>query len=144
MTRVLAVSNGFPPRGKWGTEFYTKELTLGLKARGHDVAVFHPVRNGEEPRYTLEEDEVRGVPVYLIYDWFGCWATPRSFWKPFRKAGVHLAAFNPPTVAFGNPFSALQRDHRKLVVVDGEVAYLGGMCVGSEWAGTPTKAPWRA
>jgi cardiolipin synthase len=27
-----------------------------------------------------------GVPVYLIHDWFGCWATPRSFWKPLREA----------------------------------------------------------
>lgn len=84
-----------------------------------------------------------GVPVHLIYDWFGCWATPRSFWKPLRQAGVHVAAFNPPTAAIGNPYSALQRDHRKLVVVDGDVAHLGGLCVGQEWAGTPTQAPWR-
>jgi len=98
---------------------------------------------GRAFRDALVQKAEEGVPVYLIYDWFGCWATPRSFWKPFRKAGVHLKAFNPPTVALSNPFGALQRDHRKLVVVDGEVAYLGGMCVGSEWAGTPTKAPWR-
>jgi cardiolipin synthase A/B len=85
----------------------------------------------------------QGVPVHLVYDWFGCWATPRSFWKPLREAGVHVAAFNPPTAAVGNPYSALQRDHRKLVCVDGEVAHLGGLCVGEEWAGTPTRAPWR-
>jgi cardiolipin synthase len=84
-----------------------------------------------------------GVPVYLIHDWFGCWATPRSFWKPLREAGVHVKAFNPPTVAVRNPFGALQRDHRKLVVVDGTVAHLGGLCVGQEWAGTATEAPWR-
>lgn len=84
-----------------------------------------------------------GVPVYLIHDWFGCWATPRSFWKPLKRAGVHVAAFNPPAVALRNPFEALQRDHRKLVVVDGEVAYLGGLCVGVEWAGTSEEAPWR-
>ena len=84
-----------------------------------------------------------GVPVFLIYDWFGCWATPRSFWRPLKQAGVRVAAFNPPWVAFRNPFSALQRDHRKLVVVDGRVAHLGGMCVGQEWAGTATEPPWR-
>lgn len=98
---------------------------------------------GRAFRDALVRKAEEGVPVYLIYDWFGCWATPRSFWKPLRKAGVHLIAFNPPTVAFGNPFGALQRDHRKLVVVDGDVAYLGGMCVGTEWAGTATRAPWR-
>jgi len=94
-------------------------------------------------RDALVSKALEGVPVYVIHDWFGCWATPRSFWKPLRKAGVQVRAFNPPTVALGNPFGALQRDHRKVVVVDGEVAHLGGLCVGVEWAGTATEAPWR-
>ncbi|MEM7310395.1 MAG: glycosyltransferase [Planctomycetota bacterium] len=66
--KVLVVSNGFPPRGKWGTEFYTKELVHGLAARGHELAVLHPERSGSRPRYSLEEDEVRGVPVYLLHN----------------------------------------------------------------------------
>ncbi len=98
---------------------------------------------GREVREALIRKARQGVPVYLIHDWFGCWATPRSFWRPLRKAGVHVRAFNPPTAGLGNPFGALQRDHRKLVVVDGEIAHIGGMCVGVEWAGTRTKAPWR-
>ena len=106
--------------------------------------------------YLVRDDEVgrrfrdalvgkarEGVPVHVIYDWMGCWATRPSFWKPMRDAGVHVAAFNPPTTALRNPFAAFQRDHRKLVVVDGEVAHLGGLCVGSEWAGTESRAPWR-
>jgi cardiolipin synthase A/B len=104
------------------------------------------VRNddiGRELRDALVRKAEEGVPVYVVFDWFGCWATPRSFWKPLRRAGAHVRAFNPPTSAIGNPFGALQRDHRKLVVVDGEVAHLGGLCVGVEWAGTPTEAPWR-
>ncbi len=84
-----------------------------------------------------------GVPVHLIYDWVGCWATPKSFWRPLRRAGVEVRAFNSPRMAVANPFGALQRDHRKLVVVDGDVAYVSGMCVGQEWAGTPQEAPWR-
>lgn len=98
---------------------------------------------GREFRDALMRKARSGVAVYVLYDWVGCWATPRSFWKPLREAGAHVAAFNPPTVAFVNPFGALQRDHRKLVVVDGEVAHLGGLCVGQEWAGTRTEAPWR-
>jgi cardiolipin synthase len=98
---------------------------------------------GREFREALMRKARQGVPVHLIHDWLGCWATPRSFWKPLREAGAHVVAFNPPTVALGNPFGALQRDHRKLVVVDGEVAHLGGLCVGHEWAGSPTEAPWR-
>ena len=85
----------------------------------------------------------QGVPVFVIYDWVGCWATPRAYWKPMREAGVHIRAFNPPSLALGDPLGVLQRDHRKLVVVDGEVAFVGGFCVGEEWAGGATRAPWR-
>jgi len=98
---------------------------------------------GREVRAALIRKAMEGVPVYVIYDWLGCWATPRKFWKPLRDAGAKVVAFNPPTMAFGNPFGALQRDHRKLIVVDGEVAHLGGLCVGQEWAGSETRPPWR-
>lgn len=98
---------------------------------------------GRRFRDALVRKAREGVPVYLLRDWFGCWATPRSFWKPLVAAGVHVTAFNPPWRAVRNPFAGFQRDHRKLVVVDGEVAHLGGLCVGQEWAGTPEEAPWR-
>lgn len=84
-----------------------------------------------------------GVPVHLIYDWLGCWATPGSYWKPLRKAGVKVRAFNRPSLAVGDPFGVVQRNHRKLVVADGEVAFVGGFCIGDEWAGTGAIAPWR-
>ena len=106
--------------------------------------------------YLLRDDEVgrafrdalirkarQGVPVHLIHDWLGCWATPAAYWRPLVKAGVHVRAFNKPALRLGDPFGVLQRDHRKLVVVDGEIAHVGGMCVGVEWAGTRSEAPWR-
>ena len=96
---------------------------------------------GHQFRDALAERAQAGVQVRVLYDWMGCWATPRRYWKPFKEAGVEVRAFNPPSV--GDPLGILQRDHRKLVAVDGEVAFLGGFCVGQEWAGTETKAPWR-
>lgn len=98
---------------------------------------------GRRFRDALIHKATEGVPVYLIRDWFGCWATPPSFWKPLEKAGVNISVVNPPGRALTHPFGALQRDHRKLVVVDGTVAHLGGLCVGQEWAGTEEVAPWR-
>lgn len=98
---------------------------------------------GRRFRDALVRKAREGVPVYVLRDWFGCWATPRRFWRPLIEAGVHVTVFNPPWIAIRNPFAGLQRDHRKLVVVDGEVAHLGGMCVGQEWAGTEDEAPWR-
>jgi cardiolipin synthase len=98
---------------------------------------------GRQLRDALVAKAAEGVPVYVIYDWLGCWATPRAFWKPLVKAGVHVRAFNRPGIRLGDPFGAVQRDHRKLLVVDGECAHVGGMCVGVEWAGTRSQAPWR-
>lgn len=83
----------------------------------------------------------QGVPVRVLHDWVGCWATSRKYWKPFREAGVEVRAFNPPSLR--DPFGLLQRDHRKLVCVDGRTAFVGGFCVGEEWAGRRGEAPWR-
>ena len=100
-------------------------------------------RVGRAFRDVLIERARSGVPVYVIYDWVGCWATPRSYWKPLRQAGVHVRAFNPLSLGIGDPFGILRRDHRKLIVLDGKVAYVGGFCLGVEWAGRPTHPAWR-
>ena len=101
-------------------------------------------RVGRAFRDVLIEKARSGVPVYVVYDWVGCWATPRSYWKPLKQAGVHVRAFNPPTPSWlRDPFGILRRDHRKLIVLDGEVAYVGGFCLGVEWAGRPTHPAWR-
>jgi len=96
---------------------------------------------GRRFRDALTERARAGVQVRVLVDWVGCWATPQRFWKPFREAGAEVRAFNRPS--FRDPLGLLQRDHRKLVAVDGEVAFLGGFCVGQEWVGTDIEAPWR-
>jgi len=66
--RILVVTNGFPPRGQWGTEFYTLQLVRGLRARGHELAVLHPERGGKEERFTLEKVDQDGMPIYLLHN----------------------------------------------------------------------------
>jgi cardiolipin synthase A/B len=98
-------------------------------------------RVGRAFRDALVAKARQGVPVRLVYDWVGCWATPRAYWKVFREAGVHVRAFNRPRLR--DPLGVFQRDHRKLVCVDGELAFIGGFCVGVEWAGQGDEPPWR-
>jgi cardiolipin synthase A/B len=100
-------------------------------------------RVGRAFRDALINKASQGVPVHVVFDWLGCWATPRSYWKPLREAGAKVRAFNPPSLALGDPLGVLQRDHRKLVVADGDVAFVGGFCVGDEWAGSRSRPPWR-
>jgi cardiolipin synthase A/B len=71
------------------------------------------------------------VRVRVLHDWFGCMDVPRSFWRGMREAGVEVKAVNPP--ASGPPLGAIRRDHRKLIVVDGEYASTGGVCIADGW-----------
>jgi cardiolipin synthase len=85
-----------------------------------------------------------GVRVRVIYDWLGGFGkTSNSFWTRLRTAGVEVRCYNPPSL--DAPFGWFSRDHRKLIVVDGEVAFITGLCIGRMWSGQPEKKiePWR-
>ena len=107
--------------------------------------------------YIIHEDELgerfadafiakarEGVPVRIIYDWIGCIGrASRAFWRRLRAGGVDVRSFNPPRL--DHPFGWMARDHRKCLVVDGEVAFVTGLCVGRMWEGRRElgQAPWR-
>lgn len=80
----------------------------------------------------LEERAKAGVHVRLIYDDMGCIDEfPRHFYRELQKKGIHVACFNP-----FRPFLSIimnNRDHRKIVVVDGKVAYTGGVNIADEY-----------
>lgn len=84
-----------------------------------------------------------GVRVRVLYDALGSRATSRRYWSALRRAGAEVRAFNPAFTL--RPLRLLRRDHRKLVAVDGARAFVGGLCIGDEWAGDPArgKQPWR-
>src|SRR5919112_3686379 len=79
----------------------------------------------------LSAKAAEGVRVRVLHDWFGGLDVRRSFWMGMRKSGVQVKAVNPP--ASGPPLGAIRRDHRKLLVVDGEYASTGGVCIADGW-----------
>lgn len=85
-----------------------------------------------------------GVVVRIIYDWIGCLgrATAKQ-WRRLREGGVEVRSFNPPRL--DQPLGWVARDHRKCLVVDGQTAFVTGLCIGKMWEGTPEKClgPWR-
>jgi cardiolipin synthase A/B len=92
----------------------------------------------------LIERAEAGVHVRFIYDWFGCRGKASgAYWDRLRDAGVEVRAYNPPRL--DSPLGWLSRDHRKMISVDGEVAFVTGLCIGNEWAGDPDRniSPWR-
>jgi len=100
-------------------------------------------RTGRRFAAVLADKARSGVRVRVLYDALGSIATRRRFWNELRQAGVAVRTFHP--LLTSGPFEVLSRDHRKLVVVDGREAMLGGLCIGDEWAGDPTRGrlPWR-
>jgi len=86
----------------------------------------------------------RGVECLVLYDWLGCLTrTSARFWQKLRDAGVEVRRYNPPQL--GNPLRWISRDHRKVLCVDGRVAFTGGLCIGHDWMGDPARGipPWR-
>jgi cardiolipin synthase len=103
---------------------------------------------GHEFADLLLEQQQRGVQVNLIHDSFGSIGTPQAFFERLRQGGIAVLEFNPI-----NPLDVKadwrinHRDHRKLLVVDGRVAFLGGINISSVYSSgsvakrTPKKPP---
>lgn len=81
-----------------------------------------------------------GVPVRVLYDWLGCFSTPRSFWRLLREAGAEIRCFNRPRIDL--PLGWLSRNHRKSLRCD-DVGFVAGLCVGDMWVGGRGHAAWR-
>jgi phosphatidylserine/phosphatidylglycerophosphate/cardiolipin synthase-like enzyme len=109
-----------------------------------EMYIFHRDRVGRRFVDLLAAKARAGVQVRVIYDWFGCGLAPLlGLFRPLEQAGAEIRVFNPPTIKA--MFGWARRDHRKLLIVDGEVAFIGGLCIGEAWEGTPSKGrtPWR-
>jgi len=106
--------------------------------------IFRDDATGREFRDALTERASAGVRVCVIRDWMGCLGQSSvGFWQPLVAAGGEVRTYNP--FHFTSPFGWLSRDHRKLLLVDNTVAFVGGLCVSGTWLGDPERGvdPWR-
>lgn len=95
--------------------------------------IFRNDETGIELAELLKKKAKEGVSVYLLYDHFGSFGTPSSFWSELKKAGVRLRASNP--FKWLSPMRYVHRDHRKLVIIDGQKAFTGGLNIANEYRG---------
>jgi cardiolipin synthase len=106
--------------------------------------IIHEDDVGREFAEALCAKAREGVRVRVVYDWLGAVGkTSRRFWRNLRDAGVEVKGFNPPR--YDEPFAWFNRDHRKMISVDGRTGFVMGLCVGRDWVGHPEKGidPWR-
>jgi len=128
-----------------GTESY-RAIGEAVQAAKHHVHVefyiFAMDATGKRFRDLLIEKRRAGVEVRILVDGVGSrWNA--AFTRPMEEAGIEFASFNPVAIwRLGSAFNA--RNHRKLVVCDGRVAFTGGLNVADEYIGVPPDVSgWR-
>ncbi len=124
--RLALLKNGPDTYEDWLAAIARAERWIHL-----DNYIFANDEIGNRFARALSAKAKEGVRVRVLHDWFGCMDVPRSFWRGMREAGVEVKAVNPP--ASGPPLGVIRRDHRKLLVVDGEYASTGGVCIADGW-----------
>jgi cardiolipin synthase len=114
-------------------------------AEHHVNAEFYLIRNDQTGawfRDKLVRAAERGVSVRLLCDAYGCLAIGSAWRRPLRRAGAKVGIFLPMRSLFLQPVNL--RNHRKIVVVDGKMAFSGGVNIGDEYRGRmPGIGVWR-
>ncbi|HEY3600133.1 MAG TPA: cardiolipin synthase [Paraburkholderia sp.] len=115
-------------------------------ARSYVIVQFFIVRAdalGELFKDALIAKAAQGVRAYVLYDSIGSFDLPHRYVAEMRSGGVEMHAF-ATNRKFVNRFQINFRNHRKIVVVDGECAFVGGHNIGVEYLGAkPPLSPWR-
>jgi cardiolipin synthase len=120
-------------------------------------AMFAAIRSAEESinleTYIFGDDEVgrqfsdallerssAGVDINVIYDSVGCIKTPKEFFDRLRDGGIRVIEFNPvnPLLSPKKLLKLNNRDHRKMLIVDGRIAFTGGINISDTYSSAPS------
>ena len=128
------------------------KVTLLLDGAATYPAMIAAIRNARDhvnlETYIIEDDEIgrqfsdvlleqqgKGVQVNLIYDSVGGISTPKAFFDRLTAGGIEVLEFNPLNpLASKAPWLINNRDHRKLLLVDGRTVFLGGINISSVYS----------
>ena len=131
-----------------GQEKFADLFSAIRQARHHIHLEYFNFRNdsiGEALFDLLAEKAAEGVEVRAMFDAFGNWSNNKPLrnkhLKAIRKRGIEIVKFDPITFPYVN--HVMHRDHRKIVVIDGQIGYTGGMNVADYYLnGLPKIGQW--
>lgn len=105
-----------------------------------ETYIFEDDDIGQQFADLLLERQAAGVQVNLIYDSVGSRNTSKEFFERLSAGGIRVIEFNPINPLAGNKKKWLlnNRDHRKLLVVDGRIAFLGGINISESYSSAPS------
>ena len=110
-----------------------------------ETYTFSPGSPGERFRDELIHARQRGLRVRVLIDALGSYGLPADFFKPLQAVGGEVRLFNPFEVTLFKPFALNRmsiRNHRKLLVCDDQVAFVGGFNIAPEYEGDGVKCGW--
>lgn len=116
---------------------YPSMLDAIAQAKHHVHFEFYTIRDdgaGRQFRDLLVRKASEGVRVRIIYDGIGSYQLSSAYVESLKRAGAEVHCFLPPLIAFFDK-RLNYRNHRKIVVVDGTVGFIGGINIGDEYLG---------
>lgn len=119
-----------------------KDLRWAKKFIHIQYFIFRDDRLGRQVRDELVAAVERGVEVRLLYDDMGCFTVNRHFFKNMKKRGIEVSSFMP-IFRFRPSWRLNYRNHRKIVVIDGTVGYIGGMNIANRYVDGDKDLSWR-
>ncbi len=128
-----------------GYQFFPSLLQAISRARHHihiDIYIFDDDALGRLIADTLIDKSRQGVEIRIIYDDVACWKVKNAFFERMRNAGIDIHPFMPVKFpAFTS--KANYRNHRKLIIIDGREAFIGGMNFATRYVKGTGRQPWR-
>lgn len=125
---------------------YTSMMEEIEKAEDHIHFEFYTIRHdeiGKQFQRLLIRKALQGVKVRVIFDGIGSYKLSGFYVNELKKAGVEVYCFLPVLFAFFDK-RMNYRNHRKILIVDGKIGFLGGMNIGDEYlGGNPKLGFWR-
>jgi cardiolipin synthase len=102
-----------------------------------EIYIYQDSPLGIRFRDALVRAQERGVKVRVLVDAVGSYFLPAIFWEPLRNVGGEIRQFNPVALK-----RLIIRNHRKLLVCDDEIAFVGGFNIAPEYEGDGVKSGW--
>ena len=128
-----------------GYGFFPALLAVIHEAKSHihvDMYIFAEDALGQLVADALIAKAREGVEVRVIYDDVGCWNVSHRFFERMREEGIEVASFLP--VRFPSFTSKVNyRNHRKIIVIDGHVGFIGGMNIALRYVKGTGGHAWR-
>jgi cardiolipin synthase len=131
-------------RGRRGLQAMLEAIEAARRRVHLETYILRHDATGQRFLAALTERARAGVEVRVLYDAVGSRGIDESVFRPLREAGGDVVAFNPLRLPYPR-FAPRRRDHRKILVVDGAIAFTGGLNIGTEYERGigGTEAEWR-